>query len=327
METLTVDSSGRIYVLLDRNRTKHSVLVLNAIGKRVAAWTKPIALAPTATSDGTLLAGIAAYPPNGGIASFTSGGRLRWLVRTRNSVRGAPNISSNGDVFIGSHDNDFYIIPSGDPKKSRHVRAGHYVWAGCAIDRHDYAYFVDATGRLYRTDAQGSTATIISSEKPGLGYDYQIPPVLSPDGQLLAYRQYSGYTKLEALSSTGKLQWTVKADRSPDPPSVDQEGRIYTRAENGDLLCLSEDGKQVWHLPVSEYGRLFHPVIDGNGRLFAGSQYIGRDKKKHGRKVFCLSRDGKPMWTLELEPITSRPVIGPNRSILVATRNHLYCIE
>ena len=62
------------------------------------------------------------------------------------------------------------------------------------------------------------------------------------------------------------------------------------------------------------------PSLDGAGQIFTVD--------RANNTLMCLSPEGKLRWQMPvLGKRPSRPIIGPNRSVLVATDRYLYCVE
>src|SRR5204863_9748995 len=103
-------------------------------------------------------------------------------------------------------------------------------------------------------------------------------------------------------------------------PAVSHTGTIYIGDKDGSLTALDRDGYRLWHLPMGEWGPLDRPAIDLSGNLYTAAM--------GGKDLYCFTPKAKLLWKVTLpERIVCRPVIGPDKTTLVATASYLYCIE
>ncbi len=105
------------------------------------------------------------------------------------------------------------------------------------------------------------------------------------------------------------------------PPAVTETGTVYYPDRDGSLCALrAADGSVLWRVTEPEGGELTVPCVDAEGRAYSVDQ-------KHSR-LLALSSTGTVLWRFPFqERVFSRPIIGPDQSVVVVTTEALYCIE
>ena len=318
-----VVGDGRIYVRRWNSIDGAGFDAFDRQGRRLWGSDEVVATVPTIDSHGNLWAGLGLYRPDTGVVQLSgdTGKRLRYRPGD-NQFRAAPNITPGGSVVVSGLDSFIYIekLETGF-WKSWKVKAGHYVWATAAVDSDGTIYVPSMDEHLYVISESKQEAIIrrIPAGRVG-GYYYRASPVIGPQGTLYFTDFGPKIGTITAVDRSFKRKWRFVSDRTWEPPSVDQSGTAYARDLSGSLCALDGDGQVKWRLDTKQWGGLTHPTIDSKRRLYVAST--------DGKNVHCFSQDGAVIWSLQLpDKVRTRPVIGPDESVIVGTDKRVYCIE
>jgi outer membrane protein assembly factor BamB len=206
-------------------------------------------------------------------------GSLKWKFATGGVVDSSPAIAADGTVYFGSHDRKFYAL---DP-------AGKVRWtfltraeipSSPAIGKDGDVYFSSTDGFLYRLTAGGKEVWRCLVESAGAG-----SPVLAENGNIVLTVPY----KFLSVSPAGAV---VASSALGDWLDL-------TPAATRDALVFAHLGRQFWVQPDAG-GELWH--FDLNGEPVS-SPVLGN----HGEVYFCVSRGVMALQppALLMQPSTS----------------------
>jgi outer membrane protein assembly factor BamB len=193
-------------------------------------------------------------------------GKPVWSFSTENYVNGSAAVAAEKVVF-GGCDKNVYILTAAEGTGPS-VEAGGYIAASAAIDR-DRAYVGDSTGQFLCIDLPARRVL----------WRYRQHPQGSSEGGA-----DSGEVKDAFFSSAA-----IAADR------------ILVGSNDGQLHCISRDGKPLWTFPTSS---LVHgsPVVVGDKVVLGGED---------GRLYLVRLSDGQEVWSYEIgSDVASSPAVA-----------------
>ncbi|MCP4714584.1 MAG: PQQ-like beta-propeller repeat protein, partial [Deltaproteobacteria bacterium] len=185
----------------------------------------------------------------GKTANFgTTVGKLKWKFVTGAAVTSSPALDSNGILYIGSADNNFYAINAETGAiEWKYTTGGAIEFSSPAIDINGVVYIGSNDGYLYAFD----TTTIDSLDpQPKWKYSYSTPPLgaisspptIDESGNIL-FASNDGY--LYSITTSGTFNWRERIEASWSCPALDTDlNRVYIGS---------------WKPTVGTY----NPIIDG----------------------------------------------------------------
>lgn len=202
--------------------------------------------------------------------------RTKWMFSTQSAVSSSPAISSDGNVYVGSYDNNFYAISSSGSLIWKFATGGGilsspaigsdgtlyvgsamlyalYYWGSlkwsCAIGSTQSSPTIGSDGTVYIGSNSYSCVYAISSlgtvlwTYPGTGGWVQGSAAIGSDGTI-----YIGSNSMYALSPSGTAKWVFGTSGAIGlmTPAIGLDGTIYVSANSGTLYALTSFGSMKW---------------------------------------------------------------------------------
>lgn len=111
-------------------------------------------------------------------------------------------------------------------------------------------------------------------------HTYKSNPAVSKDNILYVDAAGERDSGLIAFDPNGKERWRYRVQGTPliAPSTIDGQGKVYFIDYQGNLYCLSPDGKLLWKLKIGDGSETYGtpPVIGRNGTVYAigGDGYL-----------------------------------------------------
>lgn len=227
-----------------------------------------------------------------------------WKFKARHEVMSSPSISSDGSVYIGSHDGNIYRINPGDGGEV-FASTGEAVLSTPLV-LYDLVLFGGFDGFFYCYDV-----------KKSLKFKYKTGDWAASSAAVTAEGDYvfacrDGF--LYCLDEGGSLKW--KFDNGGDDYEIQSSpavfgNKIITGSGGGFIHCLSSGGVEEWNFKT---GGKVHasPAVDEDGNIYTGSW---------DKTFYCLDSRGKLKWKYQCRgEITSSAAITPQGRVVFGTR-------
>ena len=227
---------------------------------------------------------------------------VKWTYATGASISySSATIGSDGTIYIGSVDGNFYAINPDGTKK--------------------WSY---ATGVVHSTAAIGSDGTIYIGSDSGLfalnpegmfKWSYTTgavygSPAIGSDGTIY----FGSYDKkIYALNSDGTFKWSYTTGNYVySDPAIGTDGTIYVASRDNKIYALNSDGTFKWSYLTG--GTIWgSPSIGMDGTIYCGS---------NDKKVYALNPDGTFKWSYTAGGyVQGTPAVGTNGTIYFGTYN------
>ncbi|HUT10442.1 MAG TPA: PQQ-binding-like beta-propeller repeat protein [Thermoguttaceae bacterium] len=174
-----------------------------------------------------------------------------------------------------------------------------------------HTYGMSSSARLRAVNFEGGA--VWTTSLPGSN-PTQNGPAVGRDGNVYAAVDFSA---LQAISSSGAVDWSYASAGYYDNPAVADDGTIYIGGDG--LKALAPDGRLLWSYPVrTEYGhnpRYLSPAIGDDGTVFAGQT------STVSNLVALDNATGKAIWTRP--DLDGTPAIGPDGTVYVVPESGL----
>ena len=193
----------------------------------------------------------------------STSGRVKWTCSIPGSSTAAPVIASNGIIYIGATDSNFYAVnaSNGTP---RTFAADGSISGAAAIDSGGNVYFGTLAGTLYAVSPTGVKLWFYTA-----GGSIDSAPVIGANGVI-----YFGShdRNLYAVNlADGSLRWTCPLgdEVRGSSPAIDSNGLIYVGCYDNNVYAVNPSGT-VNRTFATNFWVQSSPVI-ANGMLYFGS--------------------------------------------------------
>jgi outer membrane protein assembly factor BamB len=272
-----------------------------------------------------------------------------WFFQSGKGIFSTPIIDSQGVIYFGSADHNFYAInPNGSEKW--HFRTGEIIDSAAALpcDPHGTVLVPSGDGHLYQLDTEDGREIwrFDARQAPRASYNnwFEANVTIGPDGTI-----YAGNTNFNyyAISPDGRLKWTYETGANAwSAAAFSADGMIYWGSCDTFFHAVTTDGKGKWKrrtlgfiaasAAVGMDGTVYVGSFDSN--FYAFDPLTGRTRWKfktndhiyssaallemndHTQSIFfgstdgilyALNPDGDLCWEFDTgAPIRSSPVIG-----------------
>ncbi len=269
----------------------------------------------------------------------------RYMTRSRNPYK--PAVGHDGIIYVTSNDQHLYALYPDGSLKWRYKFESRPVTAPAL--GYDGAIYVGLrNGRLCALAPNGSLRWKFLTSSNGFAGS----PATGSDGDI--YMPGSDGV-LHAISYAGELQWSLQFRSAiASNPSIGHDGSIYVSTGDRRLHAVNPDGQEKWQLAlagtpgaaitdgkgtiyVSSLGvhaistdggmlweylspeRMSDPVLDSEGRLFAGTS---------GGMLYALDSSGRRVWDLRLGyPILHGGAVARDGVVFVPASDRLYAVS
>lgn len=226
-----------------------------------------------------------------------------WQAATGDSVTCSPAVGSNGAIYVGSDDGDFYAFSSGGTLLWKYAGGG-FDTSAAAVGDDGTVYAGDGAGSLYALTSAGTLKwkyTVPTPSDPTLSNAIASSPAIGADGTVYFKAQDNN---LYAVSSAGALKWTANAPgASYAAPVIGTDGTIYLGSDNDVFYAFTPAGAVKWTM-TADSSIYASAAIDGSGNLYFASL---------GGTVYSLTSSGSLRWSFKAgNSISSSPALGAN---------------
>ncbi|SDL37849.1 Outer membrane protein assembly factor BamB, contains PQQ-like beta-propeller repeat [Maridesulfovibrio ferrireducens] len=215
--------------------------------------------------------------------ALNSDGSKKWAFATDGFISSSPAIGSDGTIYFGSSDKNFYALNSDGSKKWDFITS-HSVTSSPAIGSDGTIYFGSYDANLYAFNPDGSKKWEFKTN----GY-VGSSPIIGSDGTIYFTGENGRYV-LIALNPDGSKKWEFNAGTDVSMSSaIDSDGTIYIGAADGKFYALNPDGSTKWDFAAG--GAISSsPVISSDGTIY----FVSNDNMLHS-----LDSDGNENWVFD----------------------------
>ncbi len=227
-------------------------------------------------------------------------GTLVWSYNVNDA--GAPTVSADGTIYIGSSDNKLIALkPDGDEKWS--YQAGP-ITGSPALAMDGTVYFGDRFGFFYAINPDGQEKWRLK-----IGDFVDSSPIVAADGTIY-FGSRDG--KLYAARPDGTVKWTFKTgDEVYSSPAIGADRTIYFGSYDGKIYAVNPDGTEKWRQAVLEGSVINSPVVGGDGTVYIAGGIARRTN------LYALNgATGAVKWSSATDA-DGTPAIGSDGTIFV----------
>lgn len=240
------------------------------------------ASSPVVADDGSI------YFVHDGLFAFSADGSFQWLYPFSWFSHSSPAIGSDGTIYVGSGDGNFYAFaPDGEIKWQRSIFTEDN---SPSIGSDGTIYIGTNSATVYAYNPDGTLRWIFASNESQF-YDSSLcaPPVIGTDGTIYFGTHVPGgasdYAGIYAINANGSLKWRVPIHRRDNlnpgvvaPLVVDRDNNLFACTDNGACYGFASDGTLLWEyliepnlwIRTAPYivsdGRML--ILDSLGRLY-----------------------------------------------------------
>jgi len=230
---------------------------------------------------------------------------FKWKFKTGEMILSSPAIDSDGTIYVGSCDHNFYAInPDGTLKWK--FETGDEVRSSPAIGSDGSIYVGSRDGYFYAISPNGTLKW-----KFGAAGKIDSSPAIGFDGTIY----FGGGDYIYAINSNGKLKGGGSTSGPiKTSPAIGSDGTIYIGSEDFAIYAINPDGTLKWKIGKFRIGDNTSPAIGSDGTIYIGTQ---------DGYFFAISPNGTLKWKFETNiPITSSPAIGSDGTIYIGTNGY-----
>ena len=248
-----------------------------------------------------------------------------WSFRTGKGIFSTPVVASDGTVYVGSADSNFYAIrPGGKPRWK--FGTGNIIDSSAAL-RGNTVTFGSADETLYRLTTKRRVVWRFRPTKPPVQGQqvnwWEGNADIGPGGVVYAGNT-GGYEY--AVNPNGKLKWVFAAGNSVwTDPAFSKDGTAYVGSVDRNVYALDVNGNKVWSTPTIGFV-ISSPALGSDGTVYVGS---------FDSKLYALDgKTGVPKWSFSTgDHIYSSPAVeddasGHTKAIYFAsTDGNVYAVD
>jgi len=235
----------------------------------------------------------------------------RWRSAAGGCVYSSPAIGSDGTIYVGSDDQNFYAVnPDGTQKWL--FAAGGSIQSSPAIGLDGTIYIGSSDNNLYAVKSDGSEKWRFATTGP-----IDSSPAIGPDGMIFVG---SADGNIYAINPEGAERWRfVTGGAIHSSAAVDSNGVVYVGSFDKNLYAINPDGSQKWCFTtgLEVYSS---PAVGANGIIYVGS---------NDNNLYAVNPDGTQKWLFSAGgPVQSSPAVGSDGTIYVGSNdNNLYAVN
>lgn len=277
---------------------------------------------PAIADDGTVYIGCSAKSGVANVFAVKNGIEV-WSYATGDIVRSAPAIGTNGNVYIGSYDNNLYGFTAAGSLAFQFDMGDNAKYSAPVLGNDGTIYIGSQKDKVHAVNPDGSKKWEYQT-----GGDVNATPAVGSDGTI-----FIGSTDgtFYALNKDGTLKWSKKfGSWTATATALGADGTVYFAGEGNDLNPTSggvliaynpTDGTEKWRVNLNQKINQGGPSVAPDGTVYAG----GADKKL----VAYSSLDGSVKWSYATNgAIQGTPAIDNDGNIYVTDmQGYLYVID
>jgi len=242
-------------------------------------------------------------------------GDILWEFDCGGNINHAtPVIGSDGTIYIGNNNGDFFAInPEGSQKWMFDIPGGGFT-PSPALGSDGTIYVCSTNGHTYGLTDNGQDSYTIAWDREFAGEHLGCPPTVDTDNPLVSNDvvYVSGLydnTLYACDPVTDTILWMGLMPRGTTETSatIGDDHTVYIGCNDGLVYAFNQGGSVKWTFPTGQQVTAA-PIIDPEGRIYVPS----RDNW-----IYCLdSSDGSEIWSFETNNFTRTEVaIAPNGTL------------
>lgn len=245
---------------------------------------------PAVGDDGTVYIGCSSKGGIPNVFAIKDGAQV-WSYATDDINRSAPAIDQNGNIYIGSYDNNLYGFTSTGALALKVDIGNNAKYSGPVFGADGTIYIGSQSDDLWAIDPAGSVKWKFKTSG-----DVNGTPAIGSDG-VIYIGSTDGY--FYALNTDGTLKWKSKfGSWTATATAIGNDGTIYFAGEGnnlnptfgGVLIAYNPaDGTEKWRVNLTSKINQGGPAIAPDGTIYAG----GADNKL----VAYNPEDGSVKWS------------------------------
>ena len=257
-----------------------------------------------------------------------------WAFVTGDKIKSSPAIGSDGTIYFGSDDKNFFALNSNGSFKWSYP-TGDKVSSSPALDEANGMIYVGSDDKkVYAFNLAG---TLIWSYQTGDKVKTQ--PAIGSDGRIYVgsddKRLWAFNPADRLLDPTGAAPLTANefafltGDKVSSSPAIGSDGTIYFGSDDDNVYALNPADRLAGALfPTANEWKFKtggnvkgHPAIDPNDGII----YIGSDDDK----LYAFNPDGTIQWAYKTKGnVKTRPAIDTDGTVYVGSdKNRVYAFR
>ncbi|MCX6340292.1 MAG: PQQ-binding-like beta-propeller repeat protein [Candidatus Aureabacteria bacterium] len=232
---------------------------------------------------------------------------LNWSYMTGDWIDPSPSIGSDGKVYIGSEDANFYAFISTGLLAWSYA-TGRRVDSSAAIGSDGGVYVGSGDKNLYIMNSNGSLSWSYVT-----GNDVESSPVLGSDGRIFIG---SDDNKIYALNPNGSLDWSYGTGWFVSAcPALGSGVKVYFGSWDNNIYALNSNGSLNWSYGTMNYISCT-PTLGSDETVYASSEDYN---------FYAVTSNGLLDWSYLTGSIPASPSLGSDGGIYVDS-NYLYAL-
>ncbi len=262
---------------------------------------------PAVSDEGVVYIGCTANGVNHNVFAI-SNGNLVWSYATGDIVRSSPAIHPNGNIYIGSYDNNLYGFSPTGSVVMQYNMGDNAKYSGPVFGLNGEIYIGAQSNKLHAVSPAGTELWTFNT-----GNDVNATPAVGADGKI-----YFGSISdnFYSLNPDGSLNWSSTFGTwTATATAIAPDGTIYFAGEGnntdptfgGVLIAYFPNGTEKWRVGLTEKVNQGGPCVANDGTVYVGG---------HSNQLFAYSSTGSLLWTYPTNGnILSTPAIDNDGNI------------
>jgi outer membrane protein assembly factor BamB len=245
---------------------------------------------------------------------------IRWTFETAGPITSSPALSSDGLVFVGSHDGRLHAIDR-QGKLRWSFATGDLIFSSPALSASGAIYVGSDDDFLYALDGKngkslwklraGNCAQTLGVGPDASRCDVDGGPTIGLDGTI-----YFGGDAVYAVNPNGDLRWRfATGGHVSTAPAVMPDGTVIAGSMDNNLYAINKDGTKRWDFRARGDVES-SPAIEEDGTIYFGSD---------DNKLYAISPLGQIVWAFSTgDDIRAAPAIGRDGTVYVGSFDGLF---
>jgi outer membrane protein assembly factor BamB len=261
---------------------------------------------PAIAEDGTIYIG----SWDCGLYAINSNGTFKWRFPSGGVIASSPTIGDDGTIYVGNANGIFSAINPDGTEKWQYDTGGD-IYSAPAIDDDGTIYIGSLDSYLYALYPNGTLRWRFKTGDRIYG-----SPSIAEDGTIYIGSSWDSY--LYALYPNGTLKWKYGGAGTPNNPSIESDGTIYSGYLDV-LVALYPNGTLKWEFYIGDNRFLGKsaPAISADGIIYVGTN-IGDGA---GGEIIAVNSDGTERWRQRIADywVDSSPSIGEDGTVYIGS--------